>query len=191
MVNVRSPRTLKLVLTTTGQPYNRTLVDTDIDDREFLSAFQEGVDLFFTHSAAAKSREFSVDLTIQEIPPDALYPEGVPGLGSRIDMKAHLIRFPKGALVLTTGNKKMSAVTRRAIKLGPSDVSKRDLAHEFGHLLGFDYAYVRGYSGEPTDTHGVVLIEWTGLTDDLMGNPDAGRVTEEMIDTLIGAYSKR
>ena len=35
---------------------------------------------------------------------------------------------------------------------------------------------------------GVVLVEWSGLTDDLMGNPGVGRVSNEMIDRLIDAY---
>ena len=43
-------------------------------------------------------------------------------------------------------------------------------------------------SDEPGGEFGVVLVEWTGLLDDLMGNPSGGRVTAEMIDRLIEAY---
>ena len=57
-----------------------------------------------------------------------------------------------------------------------------------GHLLGFDDAYLRGYDGRPEDEFGVVLVEWTGLNDDLMGNSSGGRVTVEMIERLIRAY---
>ena len=67
-------------------------------------------------------------------------------------------------------------------------MTPRVLAHEFGHLLGFEDAYLRGYEGEPDDPHGVVLVEWVGLSDDLMGNPAGGAVTREMIETLLEAY---
>jgi hypothetical protein len=33
-----------------------------------------------------------------------------------------------------------------------------------------------------------VLVEWVGLKDDLMGDPDGGQVSDEMIETLIRAY---
>ena len=97
-------------------------------------------------------------------------------------------RFPAGALVLTTGAESTHAFTGRYVALGPSPVTPRVLAHEFGHLLGFDDAYVRSYQGDPRDAHGVVVIEWSGLFDDLMGAPGSGRVGARMIDTLITNY---
>jgi hypothetical protein len=47
---------------------------------------------------------------------------------------------------------------------------------------------VRSYQGDPRDAHGVVVIEWSGLFDDLMGAPGSGRVGARMIDTLITKY---
>ena len=70
-------------------------------------------------------------------------------------------------------------------------MTRRTLAHEFGHLLGFSDAYLRSYRGDPRDPYGVVLVEWTGLIDNLMGSPEVGRVTEGMIETLIDAYGER
>jgi hypothetical protein len=64
----------------------------------------------------------------------------------------------------------------------------RVLAHEFGHLLGFVDAYLRGYEGDPDGPFGVRVVEWTGLMDNLMGGPAAGRVTREMIEQLLAAY---
>ena len=78
----------------------------------------------------------------------------------------------------------------RNITLGPKQTTRRTLAHEFGHLLGFSDAYLRSYEGDPRDPYGVVLLEWTGLIDNLMGSPVVGRVTEAMIETLIDAYRK-
>ena len=76
------------------------------------------------------------------------------------------------------------------IFLGTGTTSRRTLAHEFGHLLGFEDAYVRGYDGETGGPYGVVIVEWTGLTADLMGDSGRGRVSEEMITTLINAYGE-
>jgi hypothetical protein len=115
-------------------------------------------------------------------------PEQAPATGATIDPERHLQRFPPDALVLTTGAAGTYALPRRAVLLGTAPISRRTLAHEFGHLLGFEDAYLRGYEGEPEDPHGVVLVEWVGLSDDLMGNPAGGAVSREMIETLLEAY---
>ncbi len=104
------------------------------------------------------------------------------------NLKAHLARFPDDALVLTTGAESTHAFTGRYVALGPSPLSQRVLAHEFGHLLGFADAYLRSYRGAPDDAYGVAVIEWSGLVDDLMGAPGFGRVSATMIDTLISSY---
>ena len=65
---------------------------------------------------------------------------------------------------------------------------KAILAHEFGHLLGFEDAYLRGYDGDPVDPYGVVIVEWSGLSSDLMGDSTRGQVNDEMINRLISAY---
>ena len=75
--------------------------------------------------------------------------------------------------------------------LGPTPLTPRVLAHEFAHLLGFGDAYVRGYDGEPGAPYGVVLVEWHGLRDDLMGNPEGGEFTPEMVRALLEAYPER
>ena len=54
---------------------------------------------------------------------------------------------------------------------------------------GFNDAYLRGYEGDPREPFGVVKVEWNGLVDNLMGDARHGRVTAEMIESLIGAYS--
>ena len=73
-------------------------------------------------------------------------------------------------------------------QLGSGKLAPRVLAHEFGHLLGFADAYLRGYAGSPDDPYGLRIIEWTGLMNDLMGGPGVGRVTREMIEQLLAAY---
>ena len=74
------------------------------------------------------------------------------------------------------------------MRLGPGELAPRVLAHEFGHLLGFDDAYLRGFEGELGGTYGAVFVEWVGLRDDLMGNPAGGSVTAPMLDRLFEAY---
>jgi len=47
---------------------------------------------------------------------------------------------------------------------------------------------LRGYDGRPDGDYGVVVVEWTGFTDDLMGDSNGGLVTTAMIDRLVAAY---
>jgi hypothetical protein len=166
-------------------------VYTDIDDEEFLEAFREGVESAFKDSEAARSQRFAVKLEIRRLTAAELYPQGAPARGTAISIKEHLARYPEGALILATGGKSTHAWVGRNITLGPDPITPRTLAHEFGHLLGFRDAYVRSYQGDPRDPYGVVLLEWTGLIDNLMGSPGVGRITEAMIETLIDAYEER
>jgi hypothetical protein len=168
------------------------VVTTDVADVAFLDVFQAAVRSAFSESEAARARRFRVELTLQPITPETLYGTGrAPVRGATLDVDAHLDRFPAGALVLTTGETSTHAWTGRAIVLGPTPINRRTLAHEFGHLLGFQDAYLRGFDGDPGDPFGIVLVEWTGLTDDLMGDGRGGRVTLEMIDRLLEAYGTR
>jgi hypothetical protein len=163
-------------------------VCTDIDDEAFLETVRRAVEETYAGSAAARSRRFVLDLRWRRIPSDALYPEGPPAHGSEIDPDDHERRFPEGALVVTTGAASTHAWTGRCVRLGPSPLARRTLAHEFSHLLGFDDAYLRGHEGDPRGTFGAVLVEWVGLRDDLMGNPQGGEVTAEMVEKLLDAY---
>ena len=69
-------------------------------------------------------------------------------------------------------------------------MSPHALAHEFVHLLSFKDAYVRGYDGNPAYPYDVVVVEWTGLSSDLMGDSGRWQVSDEMINSLIEAYSR-
>ena len=171
-----------------GEMVLSVTVCTDIEDSKFLHAFQEGVQESFTLSPAAQKHRFSVDLDWRLVTVDTLYPDGAPIRGASINMNAHRALFADCQLVLTTGAPSLNAIAGRSIFLGTSPVTTRTLAHEFGHLLGFKDAYVRGYDGKPGGTYGVVIVEWTGLSSDLMGDSGRGQVSDEMINTLIIAY---
>lgn len=179
---------LAIELDASGTRVLQFSVATDITDAPFLEKFQHGVLVAFSESEAARARRFRVELTFDRIASSSLYPDGSPEIGSAIDENAHVARFPKGALVLTTGAKRTHAFVGRHIQLGTDPTVSRSLAHEFAHLLGFKDAYLRAFEGTPDDPFGCVFVEWTGLRNDLMGSPSRGRVTVAMIDQLLQAY---
>lgn len=174
-----------------GQQVLPVVLYTDIENDAFLSVFQHAVETLFERAPSASAPRFAIELEIRKISPSTLYPEGAPARGAAIEMSAHLARFPAGALVLTTGADSTNAWTSQYIALGPDPVTRRTLAHEFAHLLGFRDAYLRGYDGDPRDAYGAILVEWIGLANDLMGDSEHGRVTEAMIRTLLQAYGQR
>lgn len=184
----RSTPNLHIRMGEGGEMILPVTVCTDIDDSDFLQAFKDGVQEAFSHSAAAKAKQFSVALSWQQISAEILYPDGVPVRGAHIDMDKHYALFTGCALVLTSGASSLNAGVGSRIFLGTDPVSPRTLAHEFGHLIGFEDAYLRGYDGDPSDPYGVVIVEWTGLSSDLMGDSERGQVSDEMINTLINAY---
>ena len=61
-----------------------------------------------------------------------------------MNIQNHVEQFPANGAILTTGAI-TTHVNGRAIILGPHDITRRVLAHEFGHILGFRDAYFRGY----------------------------------------------
>ena len=132
---------------------------TDIENDEFLAAFEHAVETHFERAPGPSAPRFSIELEIRRISPSTLYPEGAPARGAAIDISAHLARFPDGALILTTGADSTHAWTGRCIVLGPGPDTRRTLAHEFAHLLGFRDAYLRGYDGDPHGPYGVILVE--------------------------------
>jgi hypothetical protein len=189
-VSFRSTPGLALLEGGGGEKVLPVVICTDIEDEGFLQDFEQGVDESFNQSAAATEHRISVELNWRVIAAKTMYPDGAPRQGDTIDMASHFSMFTDCPLVLTTGASSSHAMTGKRVVLGTDAVSRRTLAHEFGHLLGFEDAYIRGYDGDPGDPYGVVLVEWSGLTDDLMGNPDGGQVSNEMITTLISAYGE-
>jgi hypothetical protein len=91
-----------------------------------------------------------------------------------IDLQAHIARFPPSVAVLTTGAGSTHVTAGRAIVVSPHDAPRRMLAHEFGHLLGFRDAYLRGWRDAGAD--GYVITELVVDQTDIMGNSKTGVV---------------
>ena len=170
-------------------------VFTDITDSAVVEAFQRGIEKYWHVFDGAD--EYRVRLSITAIAPEQLYcgagADGkaaaagcaAPAKGEHINLAAHVARFPAGGAVLTTGAESLQVVAGRAIVLGPHDVAPRTLAHEFGHLLGFPDAYLRGYKDLGVD--GFQVLELVPNFEDIMASPGAGSVLVRHFKALIAA----
>lgn len=166
---------------------------TDITDAAFLQAFTRAVETSWRERAGQDEVRVRVDV----IPPERLYCGDAKGAGERvadcappragemIDLAAHVMRFPEGRGVLTTGAGSTHVTAGRAIVLGPHDVTPRTLAHEFGHILGFPDGYLRGYRDLGAD--GFRVIELVSDPSDIMASPGNGSVLDRHFEELIGA----
>lgn len=167
---------------------------TDIVDTAFVAAFRQAVEDRW--HARARGDEYRAVITIQMVTPAALYcgqaaavpqPPGScapPARGAAINLQTHIARFPANVAILTTGAGSTHFTAGRAIILSPHDAPYSVVAHEFGHVLGFRDAYLRGYRDAGAD--GYVVTELVVDNGDIMGNSRAGSVRalhfEHMID---------
>jgi hypothetical protein len=163
---------------------------TDIVDSVFVATFKQAVENAWYLKDG--SEEFRLVLSIYQIDPTELYRHAsdcpatgctVPPAGEPLDLNAHVALFPPEMLVLTTGAN-LTHVNGRSIRLGPQDISANVLAHEFGHLLGFQDGYFRGYHDLGEDGYEVleVVIDPT----DIMSAPGLGSVQRYHFESLIG-----
>ncbi len=168
---------------------------TDIQDSAVVESFRRAIESYW-HVYEGQD-EYRVLLTIRTIPPDRLYcapgddgkaPAAAcapPAKGEHINLEAHVARFPVDGAVLTTGAESLKLTAGRAIVLGPHDVAPRTLAHEFGHVLGFPDAYLRGYKDLGVD--GFQVEEFVPNFEDIMSSPGAGSVLARHFKALIAA----
>ena len=123
-------------------------------------------------------------MLFKSVNPQHLYrPAPPPDLGSHIDIKAHVARFPTDGGVLTTGANTTYAIPGRYVVLGPEALSSNVLAHEFGHILGFKDGYFRGY--RDLGDAGYEVLEVVPDPGDIMHAPERGKVLRAHFDRLI------
>ncbi len=160
---------------------------TDVADDAFLARMRDAIVREWSDSKASRARNLRIDVAWRRMTADD-WRAPPPPAGVVVDQKEHLARFPEGALVLTTGVASTVAMMGHAILLGTDPIRPRELAHEFGHLLGFQDAYLRTYEGDVKAPFGLRIVEWDGLLDDLMGDSTGGVVDDGMVSRLLAAY---
>lgn len=160
---------------------------TDVADDTFLARMRDAIVREWSECEASRARNLRIDVAWRRMTADD-WRAPPPPAGVVVDQKEHLARFPEGALVLTTGVASTVAMMGHAILLGTDPIRPRELAHEFGHLLGFQDAYLRTYEGDVKAPFGLRLVEWDGLLDDLMGDSVCGVVDDGMVKRLLAAY---
>jgi hypothetical protein len=171
-----------------GSRLLRVSLFTDIEDEAFLASFESGVERTWNDSLPMRAAKLRIDIRLQRRRPRDLYPEGAPARGSAIDPAAHLERFGRDGLVLTTGGSSTHISAGRALVLGPARTTPRTLAHEFAHLIGFADRYLRVVEGPLGGASGATLLEIVPFPTDLMASPGRGKVTAPMVRRLTESY---
>lgn len=164
---------------------SRTVIElpvyTDISDPSFLDGVKHAVERAWHVSGEP---EFQVEVIFRLRSAEDLYPNGVPPVrGEHINVQQHIGRFPKDGAVLTTGANSTHAYAGRSIASGPEPRTLNEMAHEFGHLLGFVDGYFRGYRDLGPD--GFEIFETVPDPADIMCAPGEGRVMRSHFEALL------
>jgi hypothetical protein len=162
-------------------------VVTDIEDSSFVRAARTTIERIWT--GTVNGRVHQVRLDIRVISPQALYCAASNAAcsplsrGAPVDIASHLARFPADVAVLTTGGTQPYVLGGRAMILGPRDLSYRTFGHEFGHVLGFDDAYLRSFRSIGQDGYEVIEL----ITDraDIMAASGYGSVLSRHFPPLV------
>lgn len=167
-----------------GQWLIHVPVYTDIEDEAFRQKFKAAVERYWR--VTDMNDEFRVVISLRPISTEELYqrsprcrsapdkPCKAPQPGDAIDIEKHAALFPDDGAALTTGAKVISVKGSGCIVLSPFRMGPLDLAHEFGHVLGFGDIYARGYRDLGDD--GYEILEVVPAIDDLMALSGSGRV---------------
>jgi hypothetical protein len=136
-------------------------ITTDVTDKNFLLETEGALDTHWNQSFWAKSHQVSFYIRWIPIQKNLAFTEG------KETLVQHLLRFPTSSAGLTTGGL-TTHVHKQILVLGPGKIRPRTLAHEIGHLLGFDDCYLRTLSGQ--NIFGRAILEWDNpiYPDDLM-----------------------
>jgi len=160
---------------------------TDIDDDAYLAQAKSVIeDAWHADDGPV---QYAVELDLRKISTADLYrgKDDAPSRGDHINLDKHVGRFPNDGGVLTTGAEFTYGSIGRYVALGPGDLAPKTLAHEFGHILGFNDGYIRGYNN--LGERGFEILELTAFFDDIMSAPREGHVQVTHFRLLIEAVN--
>ena len=162
-------------------------VYTDINDHDFVRSVKDTIEkIWYLRDG---DDEFRVELAISFVSVGLLYAEPEqPRQGDEINAHRHVALFPPDGAILTTGAL-TTHVYGRAIILGPHDITRRVLAHEFGHILGFRDTYFRGY--KDLGQNGFHIMEVVAEPNDIMGAPGTGLVLRNHFERILESLQEK
>jgi hypothetical protein len=148
-------------------------VSTDIRDRKFLKEFEGALMTHWNQSSWAKNTAISFHIHWKFLKPNPKF------AAKKETLPEHLSHFPQDTAIITTGGF-TTHVRGSALVLGPGKVTPRTLAHEFGHLLGFNDCYLRTLTGQ--GVFGLAVLEWDNpfYPDDIMCDNNYGEPRVEV-----------
>ena len=181
-----APRFVEIVENTPQRRVLRVPLYTDIPDPEFVAAAVTAIESAW--SVDADGIEYRLQVDLRTITPETLYqPDPPPAHGTHINLTEHAARFPDDGGILTTGSNRTYAIPGRYVAVGPGSIPSRTIAHEFGHILGFNDYYLRG--GKDMGRAGFAIMEIVPDGLDIMAAPSSGLVRQSHFDALITALS--
>jgi len=179
-----APRFIRLQRQSPNRVILQVRVYTDIPDDAYLAQVKTVVEE--TWRASEGGTEYSVELDLRKLAVADLYRgRSAPRNGEHLDVDKHVDRFPGDGGVLTTGAEFTYGSVGHYVALGPGDLAPRTLAHEFGHIFGFNDGYIRGYSD--LGDKGFEILELTAFFDDIMSAPREGHVQPTHFKLLMEA----
>lgn len=156
-------------------------VYTDITDSAFVERARETIESGW--HVVDGNNDFSLRLDIRRIAPTQVYANAsVPNDREHINIQAHLQKFRRDGVVLTTGANS-TYVFGQAIIIGPHAMPRKTLVHEFGHMLGFKDSYFRSF--EDLGQNGYNVVEIIFDPDDVLTTPESGKASRQHFELIL------
>ncbi len=182
-----APAFIEIVENTPQRKHLRVPLYTDIPDADFVASSLAAIEALW--QVEADGVEYRLDVDLRTVAAADVYGDDpTPEDGEHIVLNDHVARFPKDGGVLTTGSNRTYAIPGRYIAVGPSPITDRTMAHEFGHILGFTDRYIRG--ARDMGRAGYNILEIVPDGRDLMAATSSGYVRASHFESLIRILSE-